>query len=512
MSTINVTPDGIAWEDLARIVRGEQVQLALTEAAHCAIAAGRQSIETILEEGRTIYGINTGFGKLAQKRVSADQLNKLQQNLLFSHASGLGNPLSPRLTRLALALRVATISQGNSGVRPELVERLIDLFNADILPLVPEQGSVGASGDLAPLAHLALPVIGHGRVRCGGRTLDAAEALAGVGLEPLALRAKEGLALINGTQVSTAHLVEVLVCAERLVRLADVAGATSLEALQGSDTAFDPRIDALRPHPGARAVAENLRGLISGSQIRTSHRDCDRVQDPYSIRCMPQVHGASRDALRHAQEVCRIETRAVTDNPLVLEDGSVVSAGNFHGQPVALAADYAAIALAELASISACRIEQLVNPDLSRLPAFLVEGDGINSGYMIAHVAAVSIVSENKVLAHPASVDSIPTSAEQEDHVSMSTFAARKCRTVMQNLEKVLAIEFLLGAQGIDFHLPLTSSPALEAARELIRGRVPHLDGDRLLYPDLHAVLELVQSGELLAVVESQQPLRGLDD
>jgi len=511
MSEIAVTPGGIAWSDLSRIAAGEPTQLALTEPARDAIRAGRGRIEAILAEGQTIYGINTGFGKLASKRISSDQLTTLQHNLLFSHAAGLGAPLSDVLTRLSLALRIATLSHGNSGIRLQTVERLIALFNLDLLPVVPEQGSVGACGDLAPLAHLALPVIGHGELRQEGQVRPAADALAEAGLTPLSLEAKEGLALINGTQVSTAQLVSVLHRAERLVKVADIAGAMSLEALQGTDRAFDARVDALRPHPGAGSVATNLRGLIADSAIRQSHADCDRVQDPYSIRCMPQVHGASRDALRHVLEVCRIETRAVTDNPLVMEDGAVISAGNFHGQPIALAADYAAIALAELANISACRIEQLVNPDLSRLPPFLVEGEGLNSGYMIAHVAAVSLVSENKVLAHPASVDSIPTSAEQEDHVSMSTFASRKCATVATNLEQVLAIELLLGAQGIDFHLPLQPGPGLAAAHALIRSRVPHLDRDRLLSVDINALIDLVRSGELLDSVTEHTALVGLD-
>ncbi len=512
MRKITVTSEGIGWEDLAWIARGGRAELALSPEASARIAGSRAHVAAILATGKSVYGVNTGFGKLAKVRIDAGELATLQRNLLLSHATALGDPMTEAQTRTALVLRIANLARGHSGVRPVLVERLVRLFNLDLLAVVPQQGSVGACGDLAPLAHLALPVIGEGDVRIEGRTVPARVALAAHGLAPLVLEAKEGLALINGTQVSLAFLVEALARAENLVVLADIAGAMSAEGLLGTDAAFDARLVALRPHPGARRAAENLMRLFAGSAIRDSHRDCDRVQDPYSIRCMPQVHGASRDALAHVLEVAQREAAAVTDNPLVLDDGSVLSAGNFHGQPLALAADYAAIALAELASISSCRIEQLVNPDLSGLPPFLVQGSGLNSGLMIAQVAAVSLVSENKVLAHPASVDSLPTSAEQEDHVSMSTFAARKLLTVAANLEKVLAIEILAASQAIDYRAPLRSSPALAAVHACVREGVAFFEQDRYMKPAVEAVLERVRDGRLVAAAAAHVALFGIGD
>jgi histidine ammonia-lyase len=507
--------DGLDWSTLQAIARDDALVFELAPAAGAVIQSGRAAIEHIVATNQTVYGINTGFGKLARVRIATDQLVDLQHNLLRSHAVGLGSMLPRTVVRLALALRAATLAQGVSGVRPLVIERLLELFNLNLTPCVPEQGSVGASGDLAPLAHLALPLLAEGELQTvSGEIHPAARLMREHGLEPLALQAKEGLALINGTQVSLALLVEALVRAERLVKLADVIGAMTTEALKGTDSAFAAGVIALRPHPGAMATATNLRSLMADSPLRDSHRDCDRVQDPYSLRCMPQVHGASRDALSHACAVARREARSVTDNPLLLDRDSsaprIVSAGNFHGQPLALAADYATIALAELTNISACRIEQLVNPDLSRLPPFLVNESGLNSGLMIAQVAAAAVVSENKTLAHPASVDSIPTSAEQEDHVSMSTFAARKCRWVADNLERVLAIEVIAAAQGIDFHRPLRTSPALEAAHRVLRTVVPFLAHDRTLKPDVDATLALIRNGALLAAVESELPLVGL--
>jgi histidine ammonia-lyase len=392
---------------------------------------------------------------------------------------------------------------GASGVRPELIDALLALLNAGVEPLVPSKGSVGASGDLAPLAHLALPLIGEGEAVYQGAVLDGATALERAGLCPIALAAKEGLALINGTQFMAANLVSAVVRAERLMRVADVAAAMSVEGLMGSHRPFHEAVTRLRPHPGAVLVASNLRALLADSEIVESHADCGRVQDAYSLRAVPQVHGASRDALAHVRAVIEVELRSVTDNPLILaEEDEVVSAGNFHGQPLALVADYAAIALAELASISERRIEQLVNPALSGLPAFLTPHGGLNSGLMVAQYTAAALVSENKVLAHPASVDSIPTSANQEDHVSMGAHASLKLHTVLDNLSYVLSIELVAGAQAIDFRAPLKPARGVAAAHAHVRTLVAELGGDRYLKPELEALHGAVADGSLLAAVE----------
>ncbi len=487
---------GLTLEELGAVALGGE-RAALSEEARARVRAGREAIERAVGRGEAVYGVNTGFGDLARVRIPADRLAVLQERLLLSHAAGVGDPLDDPTVRAMLLLRANTLARGHSGVRVELVEALLALLDAGLLPVVPARGSVGASGDLAPLAHLALPLIGRGRVRVKGAEVPAEEGLRGAGLVPLGLAAKEGLALINGTQGMTALLALAALEARRLVRLADLIGAASTDALRGTDSAFDPRIHALRPHPGQVASAGNLHALLSGSAIRESHRHGDvRVQDPYSLRCMPQVHGAVRDVLSDVERKLAVEMNAATDNPLVFPaEGEVLSGGNFHGEPMAFAADFLAIALSELASISERRIEKLTNTAFSGLPPFLVEDAGLNSGFMIAQVTAAALVAENKVLCHPASVDSIPTSADKEDHVSMGMGAALKLATIVGNVRRVLAIELLAAAQGIDLLRPLSSSPPLERLHAAVRGRVPAWHEDREMAPDLAAAEELLRGG-----------------
>lgn len=468
----------------------------------------RRAVDALLApDAPNVYGINTGFGALAEVRVEAGDLARLQVNLIRSHATGVGTPYDRITTRAMMLLRANVLCIGTSGVRPEVPALLVDMLNAGIHPLVPQKGSVGASGDLAPLAHLALALIGEGEVEFGGALLAAGDALEVAGLTPLTLAPKEGLALINGTQAMTADAIGVVTLAERLARSADIIGALTLEAQLGTPAAFDSRVQRVRNHPGQCDSARNLRRLLEGSGIVPSHAGCGKVQDPYSLRCMPQVHGASRDVFTHVAAVLEREANAATDNPLMFvhpDDGTAefISGGNFHGQPVALAADYLGMGLAELANISERRIEQLVNPALSSgLPAFLAAQSGLNSGFMIAQVTAAALVSENKVLAHPASVDSIPSSANREDHVSMGTIAARKARQIADHVATVLAIELLCAAQGIEFRRPLQSSPALEAVHARIRSNIPALTDDRILHPDIAAAKALVMDGALIDAV-----------
>jgi histidine ammonia-lyase len=450
--------------------------------------------------GTSAYGVTTGFGKFADVAIPRRDLEALQRNLVRSHAAGVGEPLEDRAVRAMMVLRANALAKGRSGVRIATVETLLAMLAADVLPIVPSQGSVGASGDLAPLSHLALGLIGEGEARVRGRRVAVREALRRARIRPVSLEAKEGLALINGVQMSVAVGGLALLRALELSRAADLVGASSLDASRGSDAAFDPRIVAARPHPGAAKTAANLRGLLKGSAIRESHRGCGRVQDNYALRCMPQVHGAARDAFAHAREVIEREINSATDNPLVFAGrGDIVSGGNFHGAPVGLVLDYAAIAAADLASISERRIEKLVNPALSELPAFLVAGGGLHSGLMMAQVTAAALVSECKVLAHPASVDSIPTSAAKEDHVSMSPIAARKLAQVVANLERVLAIELLAAFQAMEFLKPLTSSAPIERVRRAFRRRVKAWTEDREMHPALEAATEFLRSEEFRA-------------
>jgi histidine ammonia-lyase len=493
--------------DIVRVARGGARVQPAPDAME-AMARSRAVIDHILAQGDqapSVYGVNTGFGALKSVRISARQLRELQVNIVRSHAVGVGAPLPRDAVRAMLLLRAQVLARGHSGARPEVCVRLCELLAHGIHPVVPCRGSVGASGDLAPLAHLALGLIGEGEVEIGDRIAPASEALAAAGLRPLELHAKEGLTLLNGTQHMTAVGALVLHDAGDTARLFDIAGAMALDALRGSVRAFDERVVAARPHPGQIAVAAHLRALLAGSEINASHQGCDKVQDSYSLRCMPQVHGATRDVLAHATAVVEREANASTDNPLVFAGtgdpagGELISGGNFHGQPVAMALDAAAIALAELGNISERRVEQLVNSDLSDgLPPFLAPDTGLNSGFMIAQVAAASLVSENKVLCHPASVDSIPSSAGREDHVSMGATAALKLHQVHDQVRTVLAIELLCAAQGLDLRAPLRTSPRLRRVHDCLRARVPRLERDRPLYQDVRAVRALIDDGSLL--------------
>ena len=485
MKRLALTGSNFTLDDLVDVSQ-RRVRLGLAPSARKAVAASRRVVDRAVRRGDQVYGLTTGFGHLANVVVPRDKLEQLQANLIRSHSAGVGEPLPGSVVRAMIALRVNALARGRSGIRVSTVEALLALLAADVLPVVPGQGSVGASGDLAPLAHLALGLTGEGLVRRGKKTLPAARALAAAGLRPVVLGAKEGLALINGVQMSVAVGGLALARAIFLARVADIAGAASLDASRGSDAAFAQRVIGARPHPGALASAANLRKLLAGSSIRESHRNCGRVQDNYALRCMPQVHGAVRDAFAHAREVLEREMNSATDNPLVFPpNGPIVSGGNFHGAPVGFVLDYAAIAATDLASISERRIEKLTNPVFSELPAFLVEEGGLNSGLMLAQVTAAALVSECKVLAHPASVDSIPTSADKEDHVSMSPIAARKFAQIVENLEWVLAIELLTAFQAMEFLRPLRSSLPLEKVRGGFRRAVPAWRRDRVLSADV---------------------------
>lgn len=501
--------DSLTLDQVESFLDGEArraaVSVEISPRARSRVQRCRDAIESILARGETVYGVNTGFGRLADVRIQPSDIRALQANLIRSHAAGVGDPLPPDIVRLALLLRANTLAKGFSGVRVETLDAVVAAINKGLVPYVPQRGSVGASGDLAPLAHVALALMGEGDALEHGRRVPAAEALARAGLSPLVPEAKEGLALVNGTQFSCALAAKAVLHARRLARAADVLGALSLDALLGTNKAFSPRIHELRPHPGQRSSAANLSRLVEGSGYLFSHKECGKVQDAYSLRCMPQVHGAAREGFSFAATLVERELNAATDNPLIFpEDGSVIAGGNFHGAPIALAADVLTTSLADLASISERRVERLVNPDLSELPPFLAGADpGLNSGFMMAQVSAAALVSELKVIAHPASVDSIPTCGSREDHVSMATHAARKALEATTLVGHVLAIEAAAAAQGLDLRSStLKSSPALEAARAAIRSRVPKLERDRVLAPDLAALTELVLSGELVHAVE----------
>jgi histidine ammonia-lyase len=510
--SLELSGDGLTLDDAERILGGRVKRLELSSAARRSVERTRRCLEDLLAAGENIYGVNTGFGKLANQRIESDEVLMLQENLLRSHAVGMGPLLGVATSRLALALRIQALVKGYSGVTTELIDTLIEMYNRGVVPAIPEQGSVGASGDLAPLAHLALVVMGEGHAflsRPGAPELRRAKPLSGqaalkrVHLKPHRPLAKEGLSLINGTQISTAILAESLVRARHLAKIADIAGGMTVEATKSSRRPFDPRIQATRPHAGQIASAANLCRLLDKSEIMISHADCSKVQDAYSLRCMPQVHGTFRDAVNHTIGVVECEMNAATDNPLVFaETGEIISGGNFHGQPIALAADHLAAAAADLSSISERRVENLVNPDLSGLPGFLTPHPGLNSGMMLVQVLAAALVSENKSAAFPASVDSIPTSANREDHVSMSTTAARKCRSIIVNTTRVLACELLCAAQGLEFLLPLRPGQGVEAAYRHIREHVRPLARDRTLHRDLEAVERTIRSGSLLASVE----------
>ncbi len=499
MTPVALTGAALSLADWRAIARGARVELA--DGALAAVAASAATVAEIVRRGDAVYGINTGFGRLANIRIDTHDLAALQRNLVLSHAAGVGEPTLLPTVRLMIALKLANLARGASGVRPDVLKLLAAMLARDVVPLVPSQGSVGASGDLAPLAHMAAAMIGVGEAYHQGERMPATAALARAGLAPVELAPKEGLALLNGTQFATAHAMLALFAAERLFQSALVSGALATDAARGSDTPFDPRIHALRGHSGQIEVAAALRALIAGSQIRASHLTGDeRIQDPYSVRCQPQVMGAALDLMRHVAATLITETNGVSDNPLVIaETGDVLSGGNFHGEPIAFAADILALAICEIGALSERRIALLVDPALSGLPPFLTPKPGLNSGLMIAQVTAAALVSENKQQAHPASVDSIPTSANQEDHVSMAAHGARRLARMVENAAYVVAIELIAAAQGCDFHAPLRSSTRLECVRELIRTRIPRLTDDRYLAPEIAAATDLVSSGALLA-------------
>jgi histidine ammonia-lyase len=493
--TVPLVPGALGLDALRAIYRG--AAYTLDESCRPGVDAGARVIDAIVAKGDPVYGVNTGFGKLASVRIDRLDLATLQQNLVLSHAAGVGDPLPVQVVRLAMALKLASLAQGASGVRWSTIAFLSAFIAADLVPVIPGQGSVGASGDLAPLAHMAAALLGVGEVFAKGECMPAERALAQAGLQPLALGPKEGLALLNGTQISTALAIGGLFEAERLFQAALVTGALATDAARGSDGPFDPRIQLLRRHRGQIEAAAALRVLMQGSAIRASHlTGDDRVQDPYCLRCQPQVMGAVLDLLRQAGTTLGTETNGVSDNPLVFaETSEVISGGNFHAEPVAFAADMIALALCEIGSLTERRIAMLVDPSLSGLPAFLTPKPGLNSGFMIAQVTAAALVAENKQRAYPASVDSIPTCANQEDHVSMATHGARRLFAMARNVEHIVGIELLAAAQGCDFHAPLRSSDRLERVRALIRREVPHLEEDRHLAPDMQRATQLVVSG-----------------
>jgi len=501
-----LTGDDLALADVWEVALGGRA-VTIADSARERMAAARGIVERAAH-GREehTYGVNTGFGRFVSRAIPEELTEELQLRLLRSHACGVGEPYPDEIVRAAMLLRANALAKGYSGARTETVELLVECLNRGVLPHVPSRGSVGASGDLAPLAHLALPLIGEGEATVDGRRLAGAEALAEVGLEPVRLQAKEGLSLVNGTQFMAAFGALGAVRARRLAKAADIACAQSLEALQGSRTSFLPQIHALRPLQGQGDSAANVLQLLEDSAINESHRWCDKVQDAYSLRCAPQVHGASRDLLDYAARTVGVELNAATDNPLVLvEDGMLVSNGNFHGQPLAFALDALSMAVSELADISERRVERLVNPSLSGgLPAFLTGDGGLNSGFMIPQYVAASLVSENKVLSHPAAVDSIPTSAGQEDHVSMGNVSGLKAWQVLANAERVLAIELLAGAQGVEFLAPLQPGIGVRATREFVRSLSPRLRDDRPLAPDIEAVAAAVGDGALVEAVEAE--------
>lgn len=513
ISTFTLTPGRITLGDLRSFYFG-QMNIRLEEATFDTLQRAADSVERIVGRGEPVYGVNTGFGKLAKTRIPDDRLRDLQRNLVLSHAAGIGQPMPERVVRLILLLKANGLARGYSGVRPQIVRLLLDMLNRGVVPVIPEKGSVGASGDLAPLAHMSAVVIGEGEAFYQGRRLRGDEALKAAGLEPLVLGPKEGLALLNGTQASTALAIAALLDAERLFHAALITGGLTLDAARGTDAPFDPRLHELRGQKGQIECAAVYRALMQGSAIRASHVEGDeRVQDPYCLRCQPQVMGACLDNLRQAARVLVIEANAVSDNPIHFPDmDEMISGGNFHAEPVAIVADLMAIAVSEVGAIAERRLALLVDAQMSGLPPFLVQDSGLNSGFMIAQVTAAALASENKTLAHPASVDSLPTSANQEDHVSMATFAARRVGDIVDNVRTIIAVEYLAAVQGLDFLAPLkTSAPLLEVAKTL-RKTVPFFSQDRLFTPDMEAARALIIDGVLGRCVGSVVPLPALED
>lgn len=503
MKTIKIIPGQLTLNDL-RVIFEQRVKLELCDSAIEKIEQSAQTVQNCIDKNQTVYGINTGFGLLAQTRIPNDKLTDLQKSLVLSHAAGVGKSLDDATTRLLMALKINSLAQGHSGIQLSTLNRLLELFNRDALPEIPEKGSVGASGDLAPLAHMSAVLLGEGKIRIEQKALPAKDALKQLNLEPIELAPKEGLALLNGTQASTALALKGLFLAENNFSAALCAGGLSVDALMGSTTPFDHRIHAVRGHQGQIDTAKIYRDLLADSEINKSHEDCNKVQDPYSLRCQPQVMGACLDQLRYAAKTLLIESNAVSDNPLVFaDDEDILSGGNFHAEPVALAADAIAVAIAEVGSIAERRIAIFVDKNMSGLPAFLVEDSGVNSGFMIAQVTAAALASENKTFAHPASVDSLPTSANQEDHVSMATFAARRLTDMNENVAGILSVELLCAAQGIDFRKPLKTSHNLQPVYQLIRKHVEHYDKDRYMSDDMIVIQSKILDGSFRAFVPS---------
>ncbi len=499
--SLTLTPGQMSLDDLRNVWNAPH-SITLHASAHAGIAASAAAVQNIVAAGKAAYGINTGFGLLAKTRIPDEKLEQLQRNLILSHSVGTGALIADEVVRLILLMKVGSLARGFSGVRPVIIDTLIAMLNHNIMPAIPAKGSVGASGDLAPLSHMTLGMLGVGEVRVNGQLMPAMQALQQAGIEPVTLAAKEGLALINGTQVSTALTLHGLFMAERLLEAGMVSGALAVDAAKGSDAPFDARVHEVRGQPGQIAAAQIYRQLLENSAIRASHREDDeRVQDPYSLRCQPQVMGACMDLIVNAARTLLIEANAVTDNPLIFADapegGQIVSGGNFHAEPVAFAADTLALAISEIGALSERRIALLIDATLSGLPPFLVKEPGLNSGFMIAHVTAAALASENKSHAHPASVDSLPTSANQEDHVSMATFAGRRLDEMAHNTAAIVGIELLAAAQGIDFHRPLKSSPHLELVHRQLRDQVPFYDADRFFAPDIEAAKQMVLQGQL---------------
>jgi histidine ammonia-lyase len=494
---LQLHPGHLTYADI-KLLQAETTTLAIDEQYHAAIYAAEETVTQILTQDKAVYGINTGFGSLANKRIEYDALEKMQRNLVLSHAAGTGELFADNVVRLILALKINSLARGYSGVRLKTIEALISLFNCNIYPCIPSKGSVGASGDLAPLSHLSAALLGVGEVRYQGKIISAAEGLAIAKLKPLTLAPKEGLALINGTQASTALAIISLLEAENIFITALITGALSIDAMLATDKPFDERIQAIRGHATQATVARILQELLANSSLLASHHDCLKVQDPYSLRCQPQVMGASLANILFASETLLTEANAVSDNPLVFaKDNQIISGGNFHAEPVAMAADILALSIAEIGALSERRMALLVDHHFSGLPPYLVNNAGINSGFMAAQITTAALVSENKALAHPSSVDSVPTAANQEDHVSMATYAARRLLTMTDNTASIVAIELLAACQGIDLRKPLKTSPVLEQVHSRLRTLVPFYDEDRYVAPDIAAAKKLVQSGEL---------------
>ncbi len=507
MNLLVLDGNGLTLDQCSQFVRLFP-KVSIDEQALERMRESRRVVREAVESGRTIYGVNTGFGKLADVRVDRADLEALQLNLIRSHAAGVGEPLPETIVRLIMLLKANALAKGYSGVRPVLATSLLSLLNRGILPIIPSKGSVGASGDLAPLAHLALTLVGEGRVLYRGREQPAVFALRHQGLNVLSLQAKEGLAILNGTQVSLAFGIAGLLRIQNLIQVADILGATSVEALKGTDVPFTPGIQEVRNQRGQSLSARNLHRLLRESEIHESHRDCGKIQDMYSLRCMPQVHGAVRDAVSYAADVFEREANASTDNPVVFpESGAILSGGNFHAEPLGIPLDTLGTAAAELGSISERRIAAMQDPTVSQMPAFLTEASGLQSGYMLPHVVSASLASENKVLAHPSSVDSLPTSANQEDHVSMAAFAGRKLLEIVGNVETILAIEWLCAVQGLDLKGGLKPAKALEPSCELLRAHVPKYERDREHSGDIAKAVELIRTGELVRVIAEQTKL-----